>query len=104
MGTFSTLRQIRHLQRRSAPYIRTLEDLDIIVEIGAAQDERRPIGTSGLVAAKLAPRATLSRRLARLKKLGIVRQQSVEDDKRRSQLLLDPEVRSAFDGLIRKVR
>jgi DNA-binding MarR family transcriptional regulator len=104
MGIFSDLRRLRQAQKRIAPFLRTLEDLDIVLEIGAAQEARDPIGTNLLLAAKVAPRATVSRRLARLKKLGVVRQRPVSEDRRRSQLLLDASVKSAFENMLRSIR
>ncbi|MGQ0524522.1 MAG: hypothetical protein ACT4P8_12780 [Betaproteobacteria bacterium] len=67
-------------------------DIDIVLMIGLAHESRKPIGTTALFSAGLAPSATISRRLRRLKKLGAVTEKRSAADARRIELHLSPAV------------
>jgi len=101
MSVFEKLRGLRHLQRRLLPALRTAADLDIVLELGYREDRTRPLGTKALLALNLGAPATISRRLSRLKKLGIVSARSAPGDGRRHNLVRCASFRRNFESLAR---
>lgn len=104
MSSFGKLRALRHLQKKLLPVLHTAADLDIVLELGYSQDCTRPLGTKALLALNLGAPATISRRLSRLKKLGIVRVRSTQGDGRRHDLVLSASFRRNFESLSRASR
>ena len=89
-GIFGGLKAAGDFRRRHMHFIRTLEDLDLIREIALAQTEGRPLSLKQLFTHGIASVATVQRRLARLKRLGVVVQARAPDDKRVLKLKLSP--------------
>jgi DNA-binding MarR family transcriptional regulator len=104
MPLFGKLKALRALQSRLLPAIRTSTDLDIILEVGAAQESNRSIGTKALFKARLGAPATISRRLERLRKLRVVEQQVAADDRRRKYLVLCAPARKRVETFARALR
>ena len=105
-GVFDTLRAIRDFERRELPFIRTIEDLDIVREIGFHQEAGQPLTLKQLYDLQVGAVATIQRRLATLKKLGIVEQSRVDRDRRSFTLHLGPRVMLAYEhylALLRKL-
>lgn len=88
MTIFEQLRALRAAQKTLLPFLQTSVDLDILLEIGHAEESGRPLGITDLFHAEFAPPATISRRLLRLKNLGVVTQRRLRDNHRRSELRL----------------
>lgn len=96
MGLFDTLRALREFEKEHFPFVRTLEDHDILREIGFHQEAERPLTLKQLFLAGIGSVATVQRRLARLKALGVVQQRRVQHDRRAYELLLSPKVLKAY--------
>jgi hypothetical protein len=97
MALFETLRTIRDFERRELPFIRTIEDVDLVREIGFHQEAGQPLTLTELFALGLASPATVQRRLAQLKALGVVQQSRLDRDRRSFALVLSPEVLKAYE-------
>lgn len=99
MKIFSALRRFRALQRSRLPFLKTIVDLDLVIEISHAQERGDPITLKQLFVAQIGPAATVQRRLARLKKQGVVQQVRSDRDRRVVQLIVRPDVVRSFKRL-----
>ena len=86
MSLFATLRKIREFERQQLPFLRSLLDFDIIIEIGSAQEMKKPLSPKPLFLLKLGSVTTVRRRLAKLTEQGIVKRRTDASD-RRSEIL-----------------
>ena len=96
MSVFGALRVIREFERAELPFLRSIEDLDIVREIGFHHEAGQPLTPKQLYALGIGAVATVQRRLTQLKKLGVIEQVRVERDRRTSLLLLSPGVLQAY--------
>lgn len=97
-AVLQTLRALRDYERRALPFVQTLEDYALLVEIGYRQASRRPVTLKELMLLGLTSVPTLQRRLRRLRQLGVVEQRRCEHDRREIELLLAARVMKAIDG------
>src|SRR5664280_3888420 len=72
MKLFAALRKRRDFERLQLPFIRSLIDFDIIIEIGYAQEQKKPLTPKPLFLLNIGSVTTVRRRLAELAKQGIV--------------------------------
>jgi hypothetical protein len=98
---FSQLSQVADFRRRHLPFIRTLEDLELVREIGRHQAEGDPATLKTLFLKGIGSVATVQRRISRLKRLGVVQPSRVEHDKRLVRLVLSPPVWRSYAELSR---
>jgi DNA-binding MarR family transcriptional regulator len=96
MSTFGKLHELRAFQRRQLPLLRSIEDFDVLVEIGYHEDLGSPLTLKRLFLQKIGSIATVQRRLSRLKRLGVVMQTRSARDRRNLELTLSPEVRRLY--------
>ncbi len=96
MQIFEYLHLLRTFERRHFPFVRTLEDLDMLNLIGLHQERGVSLTLKQMLSFDIGSVATLERRLARLKKLGIVIQSRSEVDKRNVELKLSPKTNRIF--------
>lgn len=93
---FGKLRKIGKSERRYLPLLQTLEDIEIVREIGYHQEAGIPLALKHLLEMKIASDATMNRRVKRLKELGLVRQRPSRTDGRVGLLRLSPAVLRAY--------
>jgi hypothetical protein len=98
---FRRLTQISEFRRRNLPFVETLVDLDLLREIGLHQARKKPLTLKLLFLKGIASVATVQRRLARLKLLGVVHQAKAAHDRRLITLSLSPAVWRSFVHLSR---
>src|SRR5882672_3412566 len=96
LETFRRLKTLAEFRRRHLPFIRTLEDMDLVREIGLHQSEGQPLTLKVLFLKGIGSVATVQRRLSRLKRLGVVHQSKAEHDKRLVKLTISPQVWRLF--------
>ncbi len=96
MQIFEYLNQLRAFERRHFPFVRTLEDLDIVNLIGLHQERGIALTLKQMLSFDIGSVATLERRLARLKRLGIVVQTRSHLDKRNVELKLSPKTNRLY--------
>lgn len=105
MPPFKLLRALREFERRHLQYIQTLEDYDLVREIGYAQHNGQPITMRDLLALGVCSVATCQRRLQRLRRLGVLAQRRSASDGHVQELVLLPHVVKtfvSFEELIRR--
>jgi DNA-binding MarR family transcriptional regulator len=96
MTTFAKLRELRVFQRRQLPSLHSIEDFDVVLEIGYHQDLGHPLTLKRLFLQNVGSIATVQRRLGRLKRLGIVMQTRSARDRRNLELTVSPEIRRLY--------
>src|ERR1700683_3101922 len=75
---FAALRKKREFERLQMPFVHSLLDFDVIIEIGFAQEQKRVITPKQLFLLQLGSVSTVRRRLAKLTEQGIVARRSEE--------------------------
>ncbi len=103
MTIFASLTKIRTQQRLCMPFLQSMEDQDIVVAIGTAQEAGKPIIAKSLLLDEIGAPATIRRRLDRLVGLGVVVKHRVEDDGRCFELRLAQGVMKAQSKLQRVI-
>jgi hypothetical protein len=61
MTLFTGLRKIRELERLQLPFIKSIVDFDIIIEIGCAEEEGEPLTLKRLLLLNISSRTTVRR-------------------------------------------
>lgn len=100
MGSFQALSAIRQFEREHLSFAGTIEDLDIVREVGLRQEAGEPLTLSGLLALNLGSVATVQRRLARLRALEVIEQRPLARDRRSFALLLSGKVLKAYERYV----
>lgn len=85
---FAALRKKREFERLQMPFITSMLDFDVIIEIGYAQEQNREITPKQLFLLKLGSVTTVRRRLAKLTAQGIVARHGNTRDHRSEFLTL----------------
>lgn len=99
MKTFNKLNSIRAFERTNMSYLQTLEDYDLVCEIGTGQEAGAPVIAKALVDGHLGAPATIRRRLERLVKLGVVTKTKSKEDQRMALLYLTKDAIKAYGKL-----
>jgi len=88
MKLFTGLRKIRVSERTHLPFLKTVVDFDIVLEIGYGEERGRPLTLKRLYLLEICSPGTLRRRLARLVANGTVTRERHPSDGRASLLLI----------------
>jgi DNA-binding MarR family transcriptional regulator len=96
MNLFATLKKIRELEKAQLPFLKSIIDFDLLVEIGYAEEQDQPLTFKQLVLLNIASRATVRRRLLRLIEEGAVRRRRNANDRRSSILTVSASHRKIF--------
>jgi DNA-binding MarR family transcriptional regulator len=90
MKLFTGLKKIRDFERLQLPFLKSIVDFDIVIEIGYAEEQRQPLTLKQLFLLNISSRTTVRRKLARLIEQGIVIRRKHENDNRASLLIISP--------------
>ena len=90
MKLFTGLRKIREFERLQLPFLKSVVDFDIVIEIGYAEEEGQPLTLKQLFLLNISSRTTVRRKLARLIEQGIVFRRKHVNDGRASLLNISP--------------
>ena len=90
MKLFEGLKKIREFERLQLPFIKSVADFDIVVEIGFAEEQGNPLTPKQLFLLKVSSQTTVRRKLDQLIAQGIVRQRKHAGDKRSRLLVISP--------------
>jgi DNA-binding MarR family transcriptional regulator len=90
MKLFSALKKMREYQRGQLPFLKSIIDFDIVIEVGYAEEEGNPLTLKQLLLLKLSSRTTVRRKLARLIEQGVIKTRKNAKDGRSSHLLISP--------------
>lgn len=96
MGVFARLRRIRAFERRRLRFLRTMEDFDVLCEIGLHQEQGKPLTMKELHRLRLESVPTMQRRLRRLRQHGAVVSRRTERDARAVELKIAPRALKLF--------
>ena len=92
MKLFTGLKKIREFERRQLPFLKTVVDFDIVIEIGYAEEQEKPLTLKQLFLLSLSSRTTVRRKLARLIEREIVIRRKHANDQRASLLTISPSI------------
>jgi DNA-binding MarR family transcriptional regulator len=93
---FKTLKATRDFARRHLDFVATMEDFDLLCEIGFHQEKGTPLTMRELMRLEITSAATLQRRLRRLKARGAIVQSRSRGDARVTEFSLSPRVQKVF--------
>lgn len=96
MKLFAGLRKLREFEKGQLPFLKSVFDFDIVIEIGYEQERGRPMTVKQLLLLDICSRATVRRKLTRLIELGIVIPRKTLDDRRATKLVIAPSVVRLF--------
>lgn len=96
MRVFQRLRVLRDFERSHLGVLETVEDHNLVREIGYHQARATPLTLKQLFLLDTGSIATVQRRLRRLRQLGVVQQRRAKDDRRAVELLLTPKYLRLF--------
>lgn len=104
LKTFRALTAASEFRRHHLPFVQTLDDLDLVREIGLHQALGHPVTLKVLFSKANGSVATIQRRLARLKRMGVVAQSKAGHDKRVRRLTPTPDIWKVYARLGRHMR
>ena len=90
MKLFTGLKQIREFERRQLPFLKSVIDFDIVIEIGYAEEQEQALTLKQLFLLELSSRTTVRRKLARLIEQGMVIRRKHANDQRATLLVIAP--------------
>lgn len=90
MKLFTGLKKIREFEKLQLPFLKSVFDFDIIIEIGYAEEQGQPLTLKQLFLLDISARTTVRRKLATLIEQGIVIRRKHAEDNRSSLLLISP--------------
>lgn len=90
MKLFTGLKKIREFERRHLPFLRSVIDFDIVIEIGYAEEQGQPLTLKQLLLLNICSRTTVRRKLATLIEQGIIIRRKHANDHRASLLMIAP--------------
>ena len=88
MNLFTGLKEIRAFERQQLPFLKSVVDFDIVVEIGYAEEQGQPLTLKQLFLLNIRSRTTVRRKLRRLIDQGIVLRRKHANDRRASLLTI----------------
>lgn len=88
MKLFTGLKKIREFERRQLPFLRSVVDFDIVIEIGYAEEQGQPLTLKQLFLLNIRARSTVRRKLARLIEQGIIIRRKQANDHRSNLLII----------------
>jgi DNA-binding MarR family transcriptional regulator len=90
MKLFTGLKKIREFEKLQLPFLRSVFDFDIVIEIGYAEEQGQPLTLKQLFLLNICSRTTVRRKLARLIEQEIVIRRKHANDHRASLLMISP--------------
>jgi DNA-binding MarR family transcriptional regulator len=100
---FNLLKRLNELEKVAVPFIWTKVDRDVLIAIGAAQEEGNPLGLKQLILLDLGADATLRRRLRHLLDSGYVEKVTHQNDRRKVVYVVSRPIRKYMEILGREL-
>jgi DNA-binding MarR family transcriptional regulator len=88
MKLFTGLKKIRDFERLQLPFLKSVCDFDIVIEIGYAEEQGQPLTLKQLFLLNVCSRTTVRRKLAGLIGQGIVVRRKHANDHRATLLIV----------------
>jgi DNA-binding MarR family transcriptional regulator len=98
LNVFQRLKALRQFERQQLAFLMTLEDCDLVCEIGVRQALGQPLTVKQVFLLGLGSVPTVQRRLARLRRLGVIQQRRADADRRSVEITLAPKALKALQG------
>ncbi|OGA34821.1 MAG: hypothetical protein A3G80_05810 [Betaproteobacteria bacterium RIFCSPLOWO2_12_FULL_62_13b] len=92
MKLFTGLKKIREFERLQLPFLKSIVDFDIVINIGYVEEQGQPLTLKQLFLLNIGSRTTVRRKLARLIEQGIVIRRKHANDHRASLLIISPSI------------
>ena len=96
LSLFQRLKAARAYEKRNLAFLKTPEDHDLICEIGWHQALGKPLTVKQIFLLGLGSPATVQRRLASLRRLGVIQQRRCDQDRRSVEVTIAPKALKAF--------
>ncbi|SRR5579885_2926600 len=96
MALFERLRALRAFKKKNLPFLETIEDFDLLLEIAYHQERGEPLTMKQVYLLGIASLATVQRRLRRLREAGAIHQVRSAQDGRTLELRITPRVLRIF--------
>ena len=90
MKLFTGLKKIREFERLQLPFLKSVIDFDIVIEIGYAEEQGQSLTLKQLSLLNISSRTTVRRKLATLIDKGIILRRKHANDHRASLLIISP--------------
>ena len=90
MKLFTGLKKIREFERLQLPFLKSIVEFDIVIEIGYAEEQGHLLTLKQLVLLNIRSRTTVRRKLAKLIDQGIVIRRKHVNDQRATLLIISP--------------
>lgn len=90
MKLFTGLKKIREFERLQLPFLKSIVEFDIVIEIGYAEEQGQPLTLKQLFLLNVQSRTTVCRKLAKLIQQGIVIRRKHVNDQRATLLIISP--------------
>lgn len=88
MKLFAALKKIRQFEKLRLPFVKSLLDFDIIIEIGYAEEQEQPLTPKQLFLMELGSLTTVRRRLSKLVEEGVITRRTNLKDRRSASLAI----------------
>lgn len=88
MKLFTGLKKIREFEQLQLPFLKSVIDFDILIEIGYAEEQGQPLTLKQLYLTNVSSRTTVRRKLSRLIEQKIVIRRKHAKDRRASLLVI----------------
>jgi DNA-binding MarR family transcriptional regulator len=88
MKLFTGLKKIREFERLQLPFLKSVADFDVVIEIGYAEEQGQPLTLKQLFLLNISSRTTVRRKLATLIEQGVVIRRKHANDNRASLLTI----------------
>ncbi len=98
LSIFQRMKALHEFERQQLDFLKTREDRDLVCEIGLRQALGRPLTVKQVFLLGLGSVPTVQRRLARLRRRGVIQQRRCERDRRSLEVTLTPKALKALGG------
>jgi hypothetical protein len=85
---FAGLKKMRDLERLNLPFVRSVADFDIVIEIGFAEEQGKPLTVKQFVLLNICSHSTIRRKLSVLVRKDIIVRRKLATDNRTTHLLI----------------
>jgi hypothetical protein len=102
--SFTQLRSLRRLEKQHLPFLRSMEDYELVCEVGHHEESGRPLSMKQLYLLNLGSVPTVQRRLRRLRQLGVIVPRRSTSDGRSVELTVSPRVRKSCGHYLELLR
>ena len=106
MKLFTGLKKIREYEKQQLPFLKSVVDFDIVIEIGYAEEQGEPLTLKQLFLLNVRSRTTVRRKLANLIEQGIIIRRKHANDQRATLLIISPasiKVLSKYGGTLTSI-